>query len=118
MARRVEFTVADSASVSDWVSVQNATGPDMTKLGAIYTPAGTPNGTLGFTVRDANNAAVEYPAKNADGTSFTITVNGIGAYGFLALETLSSLVEGKQWRLDLGAANSSGNEIKIFLEFS
>ena len=118
MARRIEFTIANSATVSDWVSAENASGPNMTKLGALYTPTGTPSTTVTFTVRDANNAATEYPVKDSAGSALSVTVDGLGAYGADVLAPLSSLAEGKQWKITLGTANSSGSAIVLFLEFS
>ena len=118
MARRVEFTIADSATDSDWINAENASGPQLTKLGALYTPTGTPSTTISVAVRDANNPAVEYPVKDSGGSALSITVNGLGAYGADVLAPLSSLVEGKQWQLTLGTANTSGSAIKLILEFS
>lgn len=118
MPRRAEFTIANSATTSDWVNVGNAAGPLMTKLGALYTPTGTPSTTVSVTVRDANNSAAQYPVKKTDGTAFSITVNGLGVYGADVLAGLSSLIEDRQWCLTLGTANSSGAAIKLFLEVS
>ena len=118
MASRVEFTIDNLATRSNWVSVENASGPSITKLGALYTPEGTPSTTVSVTVRDANNPTIEYPVKNSDGSAFSISVDGLGAYGPGVLADLSSLVEGKQWELNLGTANNSGDTIKFFLEIT
>ena len=116
MPQRIEFTIENSATVSNWVSVGHL-GPLRTKLLALYTPTGTPSTTAAFMVRDPNSAA-EYPVKKTDGTAFSITVDGLGVYGADVLAGLSSLIEDRQWRLTLGTSNSSGAAIKLFLEVS
>ena len=99
----ISLTIADTAVISDWVTLPSS----VLKVLGLKTPSNTPNTTLVFSVRTLEATGTVYPVvSDTDKAAlFTLSVNGLGAFGARALTPLGSFVDGyHQLRITLGAA--------------
>jgi hypothetical protein len=101
----IELTVADTATVSDWVLLPSS----VLKVVGFKTPSNCPNTTCVFDVRERSVTGTVYRLKadTDDAADFTLNVNSLSAYGSRAMTPISSFVDGfHEVRLTLGSAIS------------
>lgn len=106
------LTVLDSATVSDWVKMPSS----VLKVLGLKTPSNMPNSTIVFHVRTSDVPGTVYPvASDTDiAALFTLSANGLGAFGARALTPLGSFVDGyHELRITLGTAITGDGEFII-----
>lgn len=103
-ATPVEFTVQDGQTSSEWKAPLNQYGPPEFRLLSLETDANCPPTTLTVSVRDPGDQVIKSVP------SFLLNVDANQAFGASSLAELSSLLDGREWRITLAAA-PTGNSV-------
>ncbi|ESA39096.1 hypothetical protein N836_28895 [Leptolyngbya sp. Heron Island J] len=100
--RIVKLTVPDGQTDGEWATIDKPS--TLTRFARLLTPPNTPSTTLTLSVRRPENPSAVYSVKLADGTGWSITVDGLGSYTADALAPLANQIDGLEWRPTLGTA--------------
>ena len=102
----VSFTITNSGPDSDWQLAAPVSG-GLTRSPSLLTDANCPSASLSLSVRDPS-AQVTKAVQN-----WTITVGPNEAFGLSDMASLSSLVDGLEWRFTLGSTPGSTTVITL-----